>query len=197
MPSIPKYMEPMAEVIRINNVRIREHRNNFGGISREWRTRYWLIDPILRALGWDVNNPDEVSVEYLINGKLADYAFFVPGQKNPVMIVEAKSIDDNSIAYVLGEIEDTSEDTGADWIEWSEDHISQLSGYAAELNQGYAVLTDGIAWCIWDLSEGKDLAQGTWYTHLWTLLDEDSQVYFDVCDALKILHRRNILRKFG
>ena len=196
MPSIPKYMEPTAEAIQINNRRIREHRNNFGGTNREWRTRYWLIDPILKALGWDVHNPDVVRVEYPINGGFADYAFFVPGHKNPVMIVEAKAIGDDDIAYALAEMPDDSEVEGGNWVEWAQENIDQLKGYAAGLKRGYAVLTDGIAWCIWDLSEGNDLAQESWSAHLWTLLDEDSQVYFEVCDALKLLHLRNIQRKF-
>ena len=191
MPNIPQYMEPTAAAIQDNNRRILEHRDDFGGIYRETRTRYWLIDPILRALGWDVSNPDEVRVEFSINGGFADYAFFVHGQENPVMIVEAKAIADSDIAYILGEIKDDPEDEGADWVEWAQEHIDQLKGYAAGLKQGYAVLTDGIAWCIWDLSEGSDLAQEEWSAHLWTLLDESDQVYSDVINALK-LHRRNV-----
>ena len=113
------------------------------------------------------------------------------------MIVEAKAIADSDIAYVLGETEDYPEGEGADWVEWTQEHIDQLKGYSAGLRQGYAVLTDGIAWCIWDLSEGNNLAQEKWYSHLWTLLDDNSNVYTDVIDALKLLHRRNIQRQFG
>lgn len=197
MANIPNYMEPVAKAIQNNNSRILEHRHNLGGVYQETRTRYWLVDPILRALGWDVNNPDEVRVEYPVNGGFADYAFFIPGQKNPVMIIEAKAMGDSDIAYVLGEWQDAPENEGADWVEWAQKDIDQLKGYAAGLKQGYAILTNGIAWCIWDLSEGNDLAQERWYSHLWTLLDENSEVYPDVIDALKLLHRRNIQRQFG
>ena len=197
MSNIPNYMQAVAEAIQNNNHKIREQRDDLGDNFREWRTRYWLIDPILKALGWDVNNPDEVKVEYPINGGFADYALLVPGQKNPFMIVEAKAIADSDIAYVIGEWQDAPENEGANWVEWAQKDIDQLKEYAAGLKQGYAVLTDGIAWCVWDLGEGNDLAQEKWCAHLWTLLDEKGQVYSDVIDAFKLLHRRNIQRGLG
>ena len=33
--------------------------------TNEEATRYALIDPILRSLGWDLNDPDQVRVECL------------------------------------------------------------------------------------------------------------------------------------
>ena len=38
------------------------------GHSSEWQTRYYLVDPLLRALGWDTSCPQEVRVEWPIPG---------------------------------------------------------------------------------------------------------------------------------
>ena len=59
--------------------------------KNEWLTRYTLIDPLLRELGWDTENPDLVIPEYKEGGGSADYALF-NGDK-PLVIVEAKSLD--------------------------------------------------------------------------------------------------------
>ena len=57
-------------------------------------TRSVLIDPLLRALGWDTENPAQVIPEYPIPSepkKQADYALFA-GSDVPTIIVEAKSL---------------------------------------------------------------------------------------------------------
>ena len=59
--------------------------------QNEALTRYTLIDPLLRELGWDTENPTLVIPEYKGVGGSADYALF-SGDK-PLMIVEAKKLD--------------------------------------------------------------------------------------------------------
>ena len=59
--------------------------------QNEALTRYTLIDPLLRELGWDTENPTLVIPEYKGVGGSADYALF-NGDK-PLMIVEAKRLD--------------------------------------------------------------------------------------------------------
>ena len=64
--------------------------------NSELSTRYIAIDPILRALGWDLGNPKQCMVEYRLERRRAwplfpDYVFFDP-QNSPVAIVEAKKI---------------------------------------------------------------------------------------------------------
>ena len=76
------------------------------------------IHRILRALGWDRRTISEDvcrSKTLECHGGFADYAFFVPGHKDPVMIVEAKAIHDSDIAYALGEMQDDPEDEGGAW----------------------------------------------------------------------------------
>lgn len=80
-----------------------EHGNSYDDYNEkasvnnsELSTRYIAIDPILRALGWDLGDPKQCMVEYRLERKRAwplfpDYVFFDP-QANPVAIVEAKRI---------------------------------------------------------------------------------------------------------
>ena len=70
--------------------RFENYKENFS----EFRTRILLIDPVLRLLGWDVENPDLVELEYQpaeSNRRSADYV--LKNNKKNVAIVEAKNID--------------------------------------------------------------------------------------------------------
>ena len=73
--------------------KLRERIDDHASLLRqnEALTRYTLIDPLLRELGWDTENPDLVIPEYKGVGGSADYALF-NGDK-PLMIVEAKRLD--------------------------------------------------------------------------------------------------------
>ena len=72
-------------------------------------TRYTLIDPFLRELGWDTGNPAQVIPEYQSGGVRADYALIHEGR--PIIMIEAKSLGSNlhdtaliqGITYCVGE----------------------------------------------------------------------------------------------
>ena len=72
--------------------RLRERIDAHGAALRksEALTRYALIDPLLRELGWDTSDPDMVVPEYSSGGGWADYALLSNGK--PVMMLEAKSL---------------------------------------------------------------------------------------------------------
>ena len=53
-------------------------------------TRYALIDPLLRELGWDTADPAQVVPEYRSGNVSADYALLADGR--PAMMVEAKKL---------------------------------------------------------------------------------------------------------
>jgi hypothetical protein len=53
-------------------------------------TRYALVDPILRALGWDTEDPEQVVPEFSMRTGRADYALLVKGK--PCIIVEAEPL---------------------------------------------------------------------------------------------------------
>ena len=70
--------------------------------NHETSTRYIVIDPILRSLGWDLGNPSHCVVEYdtrprngrndSAKNRFVDYALLGP-VGSPVLVVEAKRID--------------------------------------------------------------------------------------------------------
>ncbi|GIV04458.1 MAG: hypothetical protein KatS3mg016_0033 [Fimbriimonadales bacterium] len=58
--------------------------------DNEMRTRYALIDPVLRALGWDTENPEIVVPEYTTPTGRMDYALFLDNQV--YIALEAKAL---------------------------------------------------------------------------------------------------------
>jgi hypothetical protein len=97
-------------------------------------TRYVLIDPILRALGWDTEDPSQVIPEFPTESGSPDYALLWDGK--PHIMVEAKA---------LGKSLDAAKDKGFQYC-WK----NKVSYYA---------ITDGNAWEVNDLREmgGKEV----------------------------------------
>lgn len=75
--------------IELLQERIRSHRDALR--ENETRTRMALIDPLLRALGWDVFDPGMVKPEYKVEGGWADYAL-LRSDGRPAATVEAKKL---------------------------------------------------------------------------------------------------------
>jgi len=88
----------------------------------ETNTKTALIDPVLRALGWDVGNLDEVCQEYKRQSrdKPVDYALFL--LRTPKLFVEAKALGQN-----------------LDDRRWA----NQIMGYAAVAGVKWTVITNG------------------------------------------------------
>ena len=84
----PKAVEKTVAELRL---RIRDDREY---IARyEARTRVVLIDPLLRAIGWDPENSRDVQIEFRgVNGRF-DYALMSEGK--PVAVIEAKKLMDD------------------------------------------------------------------------------------------------------
>ena len=89
-------MEDLVNLVALLRNRIQEHRSAFR--ANEALTRYALIDPLLRALGWNTEDPAQVVPEYSIPSKLAnsaDYALFTEESRArgvPEVVVEAKKL---------------------------------------------------------------------------------------------------------
>ena len=81
-------LESLLELVKTLSDRIDQH----GAALRqsEALTRYALIDPLLRELGWDTSDPDMVIPEYRSGNGRADYALMNNG--SPAMMVEAKRL---------------------------------------------------------------------------------------------------------
>ena len=97
-------------------------------------TRYALVDPLLRALGWDTADAKSVVPEYRSAAGVADYALFSDSGQPPAVIIEAKK---------LGE---------------PLDDIVALQSLCNVEGTPYFALTDGRVWKIYATFEQAPLA---------------------------------------
>ena len=81
-------LESLLKLAETLNERVSAHRAALS--ANEIRTRYALIDPLLRELGWDTSDPSAVIPEYTSGSGRADYALMSAG--SPAMMVEAKKL---------------------------------------------------------------------------------------------------------
>jgi predicted type IV restriction endonuclease len=141
----------------------------------EEQTRLLIIDPILRALGWAT--PNLYREWNLPDGKRVDYALFlgdrlrtIDSSTTPLIIVEAKR-------YWRGRYKDEP-----GYFIW-DDETTQLRDYADALDDDLylAVFTNGHTWLLFDIEEGKGMAEHP--TEALSITDLDPQ------DAAQILHR--------
>ena len=85
-------LESLLQLVETLRGRIDTHRAALS--QSEALTRYALIDPLLRELGWDTEDPSMVVPEYRVpNNQIADYVLF-HGDR-PAMVVESKKLDES------------------------------------------------------------------------------------------------------
>src|SRR5215203_2299368 len=104
----------------------------------EQNTKAALIDPLLAALGWDVEDIDEVSREYRRKSQdnPVDYALFM--LRSPRLFVEAKGLE-----------KDLSD------RKW----ISQVLGYATVVGVEWCILTNGDEYRLYNAHAPVDVEQ--------------------------------------
>ncbi len=117
------YLSEFICLIERLRERAEKHRDYLA--NNEAATRACLVDPVLRLLGWDVSDPEQVCVEYKVEGKSADYALMRDGK--PLILIEAKSL-------------------GAKL----KDDFWQLAVYAAKTGAVLGVMTNGDEWVFLD-----------------------------------------------
>ncbi len=66
--------------------------------TNETSTRVSLVDPLLRILGWNPEDPRRVRLEYDVAGNKIDYAL-LQEDETPWAGIEAKKLGENLIAY--------------------------------------------------------------------------------------------------
>lgn len=81
-------LESLLQLVETLRERISAHRAALS--QSEALTRYALIDPLLRELGWETSDPNMVVPEYSSGTGKADYALLSNGR--PAMMVEAKKL---------------------------------------------------------------------------------------------------------
>ena len=147
--------------------------------SFEVRTRYALIDPILKALGWNLNDPSQVQIKYETRTDQSNpddrvYAYALLSTGKPVIHVKARRLPQDyvdkhkanreeeraRIKDAWGNFQRGAQIPNAPpiiarWREIMEEHEPQLKGYIEQQQIGsrYAVLTNGADWRISDLAE--------------------------------------------
>ena len=125
-------LESLLELVETLRSRMTEH----GAALRqsEALTRYTLIDPLLRELGWDTDDPALVMPEYRLGRGYADYALLRDGK--PAVMVEAKKLGTPL-----------------------QDAASQGIGYCIEDGIGYFAVTDGQQWEIYETHKMAPIAE--------------------------------------
>ncbi|MDE2745488.1 MAG: type I restriction enzyme HsdR N-terminal domain-containing protein [Chloroflexota bacterium] len=119
-------LEDLHELVETLQRRIAEHRPALQ--QSEALTRSALIDPLLRGLGWDTGDPNQVVPEYRSAAGSADYALFGTSNK-PQIIIEAKRLGAQLDFKVR----------------------QQVTGYCQEEGIPYAAITDGRYWELYDV----------------------------------------------
>ena len=103
-------------------------------------TRNALVDPLLRALGWDTEDPAQVMPEYRMdNNLIADYALLSNGKT--AIVVEAKSLNTSV------------DDTRPDGI------VDKGIRYCMRDGIEYYVTTDGRKWNIYETHRPVPIAE--------------------------------------
>jgi predicted type IV restriction endonuclease len=124
-------MSEFVEFINELKGKLNKHKDLFS--SNEATVRYAIVNPFLKMLGWDVENPEEVIPEYSVpeaKGK-ADYALFIKElSNNPIAFVEVKKL--NGI---------------------NSDVIREKLKYSFDLGVNYTIITDGDSWILYKAFE--------------------------------------------
>ena len=121
-------MEEIFNVVKTIKERIKKYEELLR--ANEALTRYVLIDPLLRALGWDTENPEIVRPEERQEGGKPDYILYHNGKK--LIAIEAKK---------LGR-------------EFDENKTKDLGFKYSWRNQiPYFIITDGRIWEIYDVEK--------------------------------------------
>ena len=117
-------LEDLLETIETLRGRIEEH----GTALRrsEAQTRYALVDPLLRGLGWDTSDPTQVVPEYRTQTGPADYSL-LDREGEPALMLEAKKL-----GRALS------------------DGLIQSIGYCVDKGTRFFAVTDGQHWEVYE-----------------------------------------------
>ncbi|MXZ42342.1 MAG: hypothetical protein F4Z18_11320 [Caldilineaceae bacterium SB0666_bin_21] len=121
-------LEPLTDALILVHNRINNFERDFA--NNESQTRLSLVDPVLKALGWNPQDPTIVRVEYPVRQRnrsaqaKVDYAL-LDSMQTPLAFVEAKSLKTD-----LGSAQD------------------QLFEYAVGKSVPYAIATNGADWTV-------------------------------------------------
>ncbi|MDE0298878.1 MAG: restriction endonuclease subunit R [Candidatus Poribacteria bacterium] len=129
----------------------------------EARIRTAVIEPILRGLGWDTTDPDEVWPEFRVENNEVDYALLI--DKKLKVFVEAKK--------------------GGEPLE---KHQEQLLGYSFKQGVKVAILTNGAMWWFY-----LPLQEGSWEQRKFETVELHRQDKAEISQELiNLLSKENV-----
>ena len=170
-----------SEVRRIRRL-VKKHR------KLDWnehQTRYSLVDPMLRVLGWNLADPRQVQIDSHTSGDKPDYLLFRSDSERPYAVVEAKRITIGDIDFFANNPVIVEPD---DWTEWSEKARKQLTRYWKKVKPQLAVLTNGAFWDIYLLRDARGNLPNKRIKYF-SILSQDPNEYVD---TLKRLYRHKL-----
>lgn len=113
----------LNETIKTANDKMKSYRSYYE--ANESAVRGQIIDPILKALGWNTDDPEDVRTELVSDEGFSDYCLF--RNKRKILCVEAKNLSKN--------VEDKK-------------RIHQLAKYCFNDGMEYGVITNGAVWIL-------------------------------------------------
>lgn len=115
--------------------KIRRHRDLYE--RNEMAVREHIVNPILKSLGWNPEDPEEVRPEFAMERGIPDYTLMKDG--NIVLFIEVKKL---SVDVEKKEV------------------IRQLARYCFDNGVGFGVLTNGVVWVLFRaFQEGTTLSE--------------------------------------
>ena len=132
------------ELVENLRKKISKYKDEFS--KNEALVRYALIDPFLRALGWDTEDPEQIKPEYTTEAGRPDYALFIGDKSKPKAFIGAKK---------LGKNED----------------LPQHIAYCVSEGVRFFIATDGNHWEIYDAFKQTKLPEKK--ITEWNLIDDD------------------------
>jgi predicted type IV restriction endonuclease len=146
---------PLDAVVPKLRKRIQDIRDRKETIGEE-NTKATLIEPLLSALGWDIEEIEEVRREYKRKpqDRPVDYALFL--MREPRLFIEAKALDEDL--------------TNRKWA-------SQILGYATVVGVKWCVLTDGDEYRLLNAHAEVDVDEKLFRSIRISLSDEGQQLH--------------------
>ena len=143
--------------------KMKQHRSLYE--QNEQAVRDQIVNPLLKSLGWDIENPDEIQPNVSTDEGIPDYCLFRSGK--PILFIEAKKL---SI-----DIEDKPA-------------VKQLAKYCFGEGMKYGVLTNGAVWILFNaFQEGTTMADRI----LWKVDIEGDELTSSI-KRLNIISKDNI-----
>ncbi len=114
-------MEELKNIIKTVLNKIKKHRSLYE--KSEQSVRSQLIEPILKGLGWDTENPEEVQMDIHTEEGFPDYHLLI--ESKPILFFEAKKL-----------------------VKIKQENIKQLAEYCFGVGMKYGLLSNGAIWIL-------------------------------------------------